>query len=271
MGGDRDSLQYGGEDFAAASLFLRRVVPGANTLAARTSLLSGMSATARLLLSLPRLHVSLTDSPVGERLLSHFNHRIGGIRHARIAQGVLVLPDEEGRYLRGRSRQAVRTGIHKTRAAGIECRVLGEVRERSVAARQLGAFAPGISEQDELFSRVGDVWCAAITPGGNPLTLAQVAVNREWALLESFVSTHRASRYLLHTELVEMLVRAKVRYLVVKGPMAPLLEPSLQYWQRLLGYRVFNLSLSSTTCRELSSESFREFSANHAAVLSRSA
>lgn len=28
--------------------------------------------------------------------------------------------------------------------------------------------------------------------------------------------------------------------------MAPLLEPRLQYWQRLLGYQVANLSLSRT-------------------------
>jgi hypothetical protein len=70
-----------------------------------------------------------------------------------------------------------------------------------------------------------------------------VTVDREWSLLKGLVSTDHAGRYLLHTDLVNALAGAKVRYLVVDGPMAPLLAPELQYWQRLLGYRVASLSV----------------------------
>jgi hypothetical protein len=65
-------------------------------------------------------------------------------------------------------------------------------------------------------------------------------------LLQSFASAHRASRYLLHTELVEALAQANVRYLATGAPMAPMLEPSLQYWQHVLGYSVVTVALRRT-------------------------
>jgi hypothetical protein len=241
-----DSRQYGGETFCTASLFLRRVVPGGDASAGpvRMPLLAGIGATALLLASLPKLRVSLTDSPAGARLRDHFRHRIWGIQHSRLAQGVMVLPEQEGRYLRGRSRQAVRTNMHKAQAAGIECRPLNDVEERRTAAQCL---RPGMSEWgDDLFSLPGDAWRAAFAPSGEPVAFSQMTVDREWTLLQTFVSTDRASRYLLHTDLVETLVRARARYVAVNAPMAPLLEPRLQYWQRLLGYQVANLSLSRT-------------------------
>jgi hypothetical protein len=244
-----ESLQYCGEDFRTASLFLRRVAPAlaAGPRPAHAPLVAGFRAVAVLLANRPGLRVSLTDSPEGERLRAHFSHRIWGIPHTRIAQGVLVLPHEEGRYVQGRSRRAVRTGINKARAAGITCRALDHVEERRAAADHLRARVPFMSNwDDELFSRPGDSWWAAFALSGEPVTIAQISVDREWALLQSFSSTDRPSRYLLHTELVEMLVRANVRYLATEGPMAPLLEPTLQYWQSLLGYRIFNLALCGT-------------------------
>lgn len=238
-----DSFQYGGGDFATASLFLRRVVPGAdaNGRSLPVSLLSGLRATAMLMATLPRLSVSLSDSPSGERLRRHFGDRIWGIRHSRIAQGVLELPDEQGAYLRGRSRQAVRTSIRKALAAGVVCRPLDSIEERRAVA---GQVVPGMAEwADDLFLLPGDSWRAAFAPDGEPVAVAHVTVDREWALLKGLVSSDHASRYLLHTDLVNALVGAKVRYLVVDGPMAPLLAPELQYWQRLLGYRVVSLSV----------------------------
>jgi hypothetical protein len=238
-----DSFQYGGGDFATASLFLRRVVPGA-TVHGRSmpvSLLPGLTATAMLLMTLPRLSVSLTDSPPGERLRRHLGDRILGIRHSRVAQGVLELPKEQGAYLRGRSRQAVRTSVRKALAAGVVCRPLDSLEERRAVASHV---VPGMAEwADDLFLLPGDLWMAALAPDGVPVAIAQVTVDREWALLKGLVSTDHTGRYLLHTDLVNALVEARARYLVVDGPMAPLLAPALQYWQRLLGYRVASLSV----------------------------
>jgi hypothetical protein len=238
-----DAFQYGGGDFATASLFLRRVVPGADAdgRSLPVSLLPGLRATAMLIATLPRLSVSLSDSPPGERLRRHFGDRIWGIRHSRIAQGVLELPEEHGAYLRGRSRQAVRTSVRKALAAAIVCRPLDSIEERRAVA---GHVVPGMAEwEDDLFMLPGDLWRAAFAPTGVPVAVAQVTVDREWALLKVLVSSDHASRYLLHTDLVNVLVGANARYLLVDGPMAPLLAPALQYWQRLLGYRVASLSV----------------------------
>jgi hypothetical protein len=238
-----DSVQYGGGDFATASLFLRRVVPGAdaNGRSLPVSMLPGLKATAMLLGTLPKLPVSLSDSPPGERLRRHFDDRIWGIRHSRLAQGVLELPEQQGLYLRGRSRQAVRTSVRKALAAGIVCRALDGLEERRAAA---GCVVPGMSEwEDDLFLLPGDLWRAAFTPSGEPVAIAHVTVDCEWALLKGLVSSDHISRYLLHTDLVEELVGERVRHLLVDGPMAPLLAPALQYWQRLLGYRVASLSV----------------------------
>ncbi len=238
-----DSLQYGGTVFHVASSFLRRAVPGvpADDRDARRVLAPvGVGATALLLAGLPRLTVSLSDAPAGLRLREHFDDRLWGVLHSRIAQGVLVLPEANGRYLRGRSRQALRTNIHRAREAGIACRRLDSVAERREAASHL---RDRLAWPDAQFCLPGDAWWAAHDPRRRSVALAQVTVDREWALLRSFVSNHRASRYLLHAEIVEALVAAGVRYLAVGASMAPLLEPSLQYWQRLLGFRVVNLSL----------------------------
>jgi hypothetical protein len=107
-----------------------------------------------------------------------------------------------------------------------------------------GDVMPGMAEWgDDLFVLPGDMWRAAFAPDGVPVAVAHVTVDREWALLKGLVSSDHGGRYLLHTDLVNALVGANVRCLVVDGPMAPLLAPALQYWQRLLGYRVASLSV----------------------------
>ncbi len=242
-----DSLQYGGETFRAASSFLRRVVPGVPSDDAqerRASMLVGAGATALLLSRLPALTVCLSDTPAGERLRRHFGDRKWGLLHSRLAQGVLVLPEAPGRYLRGRSRQALRTNIHKARDAGISCQRLHYLGQTRAATLQLRERAGDrVHWPDEQFRLPGDVWWSARDRRGEAVALAQVTVDREWALLQLLVSSHHPSRCLLHSEVIEALVAAQVRYLIVNTSMAPLLEPSLQYWQRLLGFRVANLAV----------------------------
>jgi hypothetical protein len=249
FGPARDSLQYGGDVFGAASAFLRRAVPGVggdDGDGSRARIPKGVPATALLLTGLPTLTVRLSSSPPGERLRLHFGHRQWGILHSRLAQGVLGLPETPGRYLRGRSRQALRTNIHKAHAAGISCERLDPLGARRAATLQLRErVADRVQWPDEQFRLPGDVWWSAHDRRGDAVALAQVTVDREWALLQSFVSIHRPSRYLLHHAIVEALVAARVRYLAVNTSMAPLLEPTLQYWQRLLGFQVVNLSVSS--------------------------
>ena len=243
----RDPFQYGGEVFLEASRFLQRVVPGASHSQApeRVSPVAGARATCGLIRGLPRIEVRLTGEPAGERLSAHFGHRLWGIRHARVAQGVLVLPAEPGRYARGRSRQAVRTNMRKARAAGIACRPLDSAWTQRATWQGLGRRVDTADE--DRFAIPGDRWWGAFAPDGGPVAFAQVTVDREIALLQTLASLDRPTRYLLHTQVVEALVGANVRYLVASAPMAPLLEPALQYWQRLLGYQIANLSVSTAS------------------------
>ncbi len=242
-------MQYGGEVFCACSSFMRRMIPGAafeRRDGEPVSLAAGVSATALLLSCLPTLTVRLSDAPAGRRLREHFADRRWGVRHSRLAQGVLALPDAHPRYLRGRSRQALRTNLRRALDAGISCRSLEHLGDRRLATIQLrDRIRDHLRWPDELFCLPGDRWWSARNPQGEAVALAQITVDSEWALLRSFVSNDRAARYLLHAEVVRDLIAADVRYLAVEAPMAPLLEPSLQYWQRLLGFRVANLSVRS--------------------------
>jgi hypothetical protein len=204
----------------------------------------GAGATVLLLSFLPKLTVCLSDTPAGRRLREHFDDRQWGLLHSRLAQGVLVLPQSHAGYLRGRSRQALRTNMHRARDAGIACRPLDHLAERRAATLHLRERVQDrLKWADELFCRPGDLWWSAYNRRGEAVALVQVTVDREWAMLQSFVSTHQASRYLLHSELIKTLIASDVRYLAVSAPTAPLLEPSVQYWQRLLGFRVANLSV----------------------------
>jgi hypothetical protein len=256
---NRDPVQYGGDIFRTASAFLRRAVPGvpaglANPDQRPVSTPAGVRATVVLLTRLPTLKVRLTGAPAGERLRTHFDDRKWGILHSRLAQGVLVLPDEHSHYLRGSSRQALRTNMRKAHSCGIRCQRLEHLDQRRAAVMHLRERATNhLSWPNELFCLAGDTWWAARDRRGTAVALAQVTIDSEWALLQSFVSTHRAARYLLHGQIVEELIAADVRYLVASAPMAPLLEPSLQYWQHLLGFRVANLSVRSSP---LSAEAF---------------
>ncbi len=242
-----ESLQYGGDVFCAASSLLSRAVPGAyaGERGERACALPvEIAATALLLARLPTLDLRLSDSAPGERMRRHFDDRIWGVLHSRLAQGVLVLPSEHGDYLRGRSRQALRTNTRRARAAGLVCRQLDHLEQRRAATLHLRTRVGDMLRwADELFCLPGDAWLAAQAPSGEAVALAQVTVDREWALLHSLASVDHGARYLLHCEIVRTLIAANVRYLAVSAPMAPLLEPSLQYWQRLLGFGVFNLSL----------------------------
>jgi hypothetical protein len=247
-GRSRDSTQYGGEVFRNASAFLRAVPAVRAGPADRgersVSMHAGLRATVALLTKLPTLTVRLTDDPAGDRLRAHFDDRRWGILHCRLAQGVLVLPEQHSHYLRGRSRQALRTNIRKARSCGIRCQRLEHLAQRRAATLHLRERASDrLRWPDELFCLAGDMWWAAYDRRGTAVALAQVTVDRDWALLQSFVSAHRAGRYLLHSWIVEELIAANVRHLAVNASMAPLLEPSLQYWQHLLGFGVANLSV----------------------------
>ncbi len=240
-------LQYGGKTFAAASIFARnhsrsvdRDELGREALDSSGDALpplGGALAFVKLLARLPRVEVRLSDRSSGREIDSYLRARARGVYPNRIAQGVLHLPERPEDYLRGRSRQALRTNLHRAEAAGLRCRPLPDLDERLDTASELGME----EWTAKLEQRPGDpVWVARNEAGEN-VGLLWATVDDEWAMLRLLVARCSEARYALHTELVSHLCASGVRYLFVRKGCALLLPPGLQYLQQLLGYRVAHL------------------------------
>jgi hypothetical protein len=240
-------LQYGGETFIAASHFARNHSTSidrselkqdvARTSDGVASHFAGAVALARLLVRLPRIDVRLSDSPSGREIDAYLRKRARGLHPNRIAQGVLCLPEHPAEYLRGRSRQAVRTNLRRAEAAQLHCRVVPDLDERRGAAAELGMeeWTP------KLVDRPGDPVWVAHNGTSKSVGMLWATVDREWAMLRLLTTSRSEARYALHTALVSDLCSRGVRYLFVREAPALLLPPGLQYLQRLLGYRVVHL------------------------------
>jgi hypothetical protein len=242
-------IQYGGETFRAASYFARRHsrsidraeltqdARGAPDAAAPP--LGGAAAFARLLVRLPRIDVRLSDSSPGREIDAYLRARARGLRHNCIAQGVLPLPEQPADYLRGRSRQAVRTNLHRAEAARLRCRAVLDLDERLDAATVLGMQ----EWNPKLVDRPRDPVWVARDGESRTVGLLWATVDSEWTMLRLLAASCSEARYALHTALVCYLCSRGARYLFARKGCALLLQPGLQYFQQLLGYRVAHLRL----------------------------
>ncbi len=244
-----DRLQYGQETFVASSEFLHRL-SFASSLGSRLRCVAdgkGLAASAKLLVYLPRLSISLSSSTSGREIAAHLRRKRLGIAHARLAQGVLALPPTLEEYLRGRSRQAVRTNIRHAKGVGLTCRRVTSSAEQRYVAEYMVAQRPQSEDVAETYRRHlnhADAQCWMVeAPDQTPAGLAILSVDIEVAMLWSLVSLDQTAKWLLHTHVVGELGDAGVRYLLTSSKMAPLMGSRDQYLQKLLGYRVAHLSL----------------------------
>jgi hypothetical protein len=238
--------QYGGELFEAASGYLRGVDASSGPARLRHAVRPrGVAASARLLAKLERLTVSPTDSPSGRAIRAYLEERRYGIPTHRVAQGVLVVPHSSQVYLRGRHRQAVRTNLHRARDERLSCGRLAILPDREAFANLID---PGFTDSRERDLLIGGLalacscW-AVFDADSQPIGLGAVSVDSDVALIWSLVCRGHSGRWLLHTEIVSELAKRGVSFLLVATRMTPVLEPGLQYFQRLLGYRVAHLRL----------------------------
>ena len=236
--------QYGGELFETASRYLRGVASSFGRGRLRHTVRpGGFAASVRLVATLERLTVPPTDSPSGRAILAYLEERRHGIPTHRVAQGVLVVPHSSEVYLRGRHKQALRTNLHRARKERLSC-------------RQLASFPDGEAFADLIDPRFADSWkrelligdgepaCWAVFDAeGHPIGLGVVSVDSEVALIWSLVCRGHSGRWLLHTEIVSEMAKRCVTYLLVATRMTPVLQPGLQYFQRLLGYQIVHLKV----------------------------
>jgi hypothetical protein len=232
-------VQYGGDELEQACELVEHLRGGAPAL--RAVRLDAVRALWSVMSSLPRHSVTLTRSSNGREIERHLGIRRWGVRKNRIAQGVLPVPASEQEYLR-RGHRLVRRQVGRARAAGVTCEVLGSDGERVSVRRWLSPRIAGLDGWlDDLPHPSDACWWVARSADGDPLALAIVAEDSDWALLEILLSTDHAARYLLHTEVLSSLARAGVRYQLTISPPVPRMDPNLRYFQRMLGYRVAHL------------------------------
>lgn len=248
-----ERLQFGGDDFGRAHRFIT-AVQQAKTPAAKTfkSLRNAQEAavTVRLLAWLPRLHISFSSAPEGRRAATVYSAGPFGVPRAHLALSVLEVPDDVDKYLVGRSRRALRTGLNQARRAEVECVELTHTSERQQAAEELDA---GRSNSMRRMPPRGSNdphhrWFTARSPEHGVSAVMVLIVDRGTAVMRYSVavdnpSVSSAARYALHTHVLRELSRSGVRNLVLNTPFG--WSKGQHEFQRIVGYHVANVVVHS--------------------------
>lgn len=245
-------LQYGGSTFLAASEYLRALrqwrEPTSVQLGKTLIDFDGYRALLEELRGLHSISVGLSDSPAGDFIARYLGRRRRGVTWNRVAQGVLLLPPTFPEYVRGRARQAMRTNNRAATAEGISCHrlehhaVANTFQRWSRRGVLTGTMARTYHYKRPAPNEPRDVrWYMALDGTSSPVGYAKVWVDTNWALMDCMVCVSHPARWLLHTHIVEDMCAAGVSYLFVDAGHALRMPPSLQYFQRRLGYRVAHL------------------------------
>jgi hypothetical protein len=164
---------------------------------------------------------------------------------------VLEIPATRADYLAGRHRQAVRTNLNRSAERGELARELTDPSEQlralsSVMLRDERPWATAALEVVRRRAAHGAVRVfAAAGPDGDDRAVSAVIVHAPYAYLALACSVEGEgsyARYALHVHIVESLMTAGVRRLLV-GPSGALLAGQ-RYFQRLLGFELANLVVS---------------------------
>jgi len=205
----------------------------------------GLYSLAYLMISLPRIRLSLTDEPPGRAIREYLEPRTRGIPYARVAQSVLTLPTTTSAYLSGRHRQALRTNLRRASEDGIYCTAIeGEPRDH--LEPWLSRPFPGneasveLEEWLRLPHHSAKRWLA-FSADGVLMALAVVTIDAEVACMNVLKTSSYRARWMLHQHVVASLIEARVRHLIAQGGDALTLDPGTQYFLRLLGYRIAHL------------------------------
>ncbi|MCW2857352.1 MAG: hypothetical protein JWR52_2967 [Marmoricola sp.] len=177
------------------------------------------------------------------------------VPQVRIGRAVLALPDCVEDYLKGRSRQTVRTACTRGRTLGMEVR---PVDGEGVGARMIGEIMLGGPEAVEEFLATAGPAAPEPTPGlkslavysatGEVLGVLCYLQSGEYARLEGIkcVATEDGAiaRYVLHTSMVEALIHDEVRLLLADSGIS--ISAGIRYLHQRLGYQIANVRIRSS-------------------------
>jgi hypothetical protein len=204
--------------------------------------LDGALAFGWLVLRLPRVDIRLSDDPSGVEIAAHLSVRWRGLRWRRVAQDVLRVPERAEDYFRSRTRQALRTNLHRAERKGMTCEQIGTARDLDAFVSTFNPSAAAAAELEQhVRTRPHDLCWMARDAVGQTIGVLLAVVDSEVAMLRYLVGTTSEARYLLHAEFVTFLCSRGTRYLIVAGPSPLAMTPGLQYFQRRLGYGIAHL------------------------------
>lgn len=226
-----DDLQrHGGLRGRAARLLAR-----ARVRTARTAL---APRTVPALADLPSVPVTVPDTRSGQRLAAKYTGRDRGVPRD-LAVSVLPLPEEPESYLRGRSRQALRTNSRRAREQGVTCRTLDPVEsahrlETVVPEHWYDAVVP--PARDDLAAGLCTGWVAEAADGTTEVVALTSAAGplARLDLMLSAPDREGDARYLLSAHVITELAAAGSRLLAVEDALT--LAPGLRHFQHLLGF-----------------------------------
>jgi hypothetical protein len=197
--------------------------------------------------------VILSTSPTGHALLAYLNQRwLGVLPKHRLCRAVLLLPDDHSQYLRGRSRQALRTNLHRAAGAGIECEAIRDSALAVDAVFEILYSRRRPISEGQVDDALCREWAAQFARPDTTLLIARDQNHRRLAFLAAVIdetaclikvavaSSHEA-RWALHDHLVRTLIADGITCVMVEGggPFGSLgLSSQEQYYQHLLGYEL---------------------------------
>jgi hypothetical protein len=227
-----DDLQHrGGLRGRVAQLVARARVGAARTPLARR--------VVPALAELPDVPVTVPDTDGGRRLAAKYAGRDDQGLPRDLAVSVLRLPEKPEDYLRGRSKQALRTNSRRAREQGVTCRAIDPVESmvrlgKVVPDRWWDDVVPGA--RADLQAGLCTGWVAEAADGTTEV-LALTSAAGPLARLDLMLSAPERegdARYLLSAHVVTELAAAGARLLAVDGAL--MLAPGLRHFQHLLGF-----------------------------------
>ncbi len=169
---------------------------------------------------------------------------------------LLLLPVQPGRYSLGASKQTLRRKTRAAERAGVHWKPVDDPAERLRLIALSEDRERSHPQQEYRFDDVDnrwlldlDLWLVAYRSDDEPLLLAAVPVDGEWAMLSYFRTLEDSpaasdSRYLMSAVLVEELVGRGVRHLANTATMSNL-PNGLRHFQRMLGYRMVRIEVAA--------------------------
>ena len=191
----------------------------------------------QLLTALPVQVLPVSAGPAGEALRRHLTgswRRSGSHAH-------LALPDTMDEYLRGRSRQALRTNLHRAEALGLSCAMgVASEREEALEVYLRECVAERRPETQEQVTALFTHWWTVRDAAGRAQGHAFVLADRRTALLQLLMGSEdlelaHQTRYLLHAAVVRDLIASGRRHLVLEALLGA--PEGHKYFAARLGYR----------------------------------